>query len=246
MAACTKVAAFGAILRRGLRRRRRRAAGTGSRCSWAVAILTMLVGSVLAITQTDVKRMLAYSSIAHAGFILVGVLCLRPRPASRACCSTSSPTASRRSARFAVVVARARRRRRGHAPVAVGRAGQATTRSSPGVFAFLLLAFAGIPLTSGFTAKFAVVRAGGRARRRPGVAGRRRCAVQRDHGVRLRPGDRADVLHRAAGRRGRRSRCRVAVHDGRDHHRHARHARPRRRSRRRARPRRARRRSSSR
>src|SRR5690606_14133694 len=35
---------------------------------WAVAILTMLVGAVLAVTQTDIKRMLAYSSIAHAGF----------------------------------------------------------------------------------------------------------------------------------------------------------------------------------
>src|SRR6185437_13732746 len=73
MAACTKVAAFGAILRVlyvGV---------GGSRWDWepvlwAVAIVTMLVGSVLAITQTDVKRMLAYSSIAHAGFVLVGVL----------------------------------------------------------------------------------------------------------------------------------------------------------------------------
>ena len=33
----------------------------------------MLVGSVVALTQTDVKRMLAYSSIAHAGFVLVGL-----------------------------------------------------------------------------------------------------------------------------------------------------------------------------
>ena len=40
---------------------------------WGVAILTMLVGSVVALTQTDVKRMLAYSSIAHAGFVLVGM-----------------------------------------------------------------------------------------------------------------------------------------------------------------------------
>ena len=39
---------------------------------WIVAILTMVVGSVLAITQTDIKRMLAYSSIAHAGFLLTG------------------------------------------------------------------------------------------------------------------------------------------------------------------------------
>ena len=41
---------------------------------WAVAILTMIVGSIVALTQTDVKRLLAYSSIAHAGFILVGLL----------------------------------------------------------------------------------------------------------------------------------------------------------------------------
>ena len=35
-----------------------------------IAVATMAVGSVLAITQTDVKRMLAYSSIAHAGFMM--------------------------------------------------------------------------------------------------------------------------------------------------------------------------------
>jgi len=40
---------------------------------WAIAAVTMVVGSILAIAQSDVKRMLAYSSIAHAGFILVGV-----------------------------------------------------------------------------------------------------------------------------------------------------------------------------
>ena len=39
-----------------------------------VAIVTMLVGAIIAITQTDVKRLLAYSSIAHAGFILAGVI----------------------------------------------------------------------------------------------------------------------------------------------------------------------------
>lgn len=39
-----------------------------------VAVATMLVGSVVALVQTDIKRLLAYSSIAHAGFILVGVV----------------------------------------------------------------------------------------------------------------------------------------------------------------------------
>lgn len=41
---------------------------------WALAILTMVVGNVVAIVQTNIKRMLAYSSIAHAGYILVGLL----------------------------------------------------------------------------------------------------------------------------------------------------------------------------
>src|SRR5207245_1119608 len=40
---------------------------------WAVAVLSILTGSVLAVVQTDVKRMLAYSSISHAGYILVGL-----------------------------------------------------------------------------------------------------------------------------------------------------------------------------
>jgi NADH-quinone oxidoreductase subunit N len=39
---------------------------------WASAILTMFIGNLAALVQTNVKRMLAYSSIAHAGYILVG------------------------------------------------------------------------------------------------------------------------------------------------------------------------------
>lgn len=41
---------------------------------WILAILTMVVGNVMAVRQTNIKRLLAYSSIAHAGYILVGVL----------------------------------------------------------------------------------------------------------------------------------------------------------------------------
>jgi NADH-quinone oxidoreductase subunit N len=75
MAACTKVAAFGALLRIAYMML--------PGAQWdvqpvllVVAILTMLIGSVIAIVQADVKRMLAYSSIAHAGFLLVGVLAM--------------------------------------------------------------------------------------------------------------------------------------------------------------------------
>jgi len=41
---------------------------------WAMAILTMTIGNLLAISQTSVKRMLAYSSIAHAGYLLIAVV----------------------------------------------------------------------------------------------------------------------------------------------------------------------------
>src|SRR5205823_1480084 len=69
MAACTKIAAIGALIRVFY------VALGADRWDWQplmaiIAVATMAVGSVLAITQTDVKRMLAYSSIAHAGFIM--------------------------------------------------------------------------------------------------------------------------------------------------------------------------------
>jgi NADH-quinone oxidoreductase subunit N len=80
MAACTKAAAFGALLRVlysvaiGLE-----VGAPGVRedlfvALWVVALLTMVVGTVVGAVQTDVKRLLAYSSIAHAGFLLVGVV----------------------------------------------------------------------------------------------------------------------------------------------------------------------------
>lgn len=41
---------------------------------WAIAILTIVGGNVLALAQSNVKRLLAYSSIAHAGYLLIGVV----------------------------------------------------------------------------------------------------------------------------------------------------------------------------
>ena len=76
----------------------------------------MFVGAVLGITQTDVKRMLAYSSIAHAGFILTAFVaaasqvvlrCKRQRvqlsSVSSVDASTWSPTAQPRMGAFAIV-----------------------------------------------------------------------------------------------------------------------------------------------
>src|SRR6201999_811949 len=67
MASCTLVSASGALMRVFY------VAFGGMTWDWrlfmwAIAILTMIVGAVIAITQTDVKRLLAYSSITHAGY----------------------------------------------------------------------------------------------------------------------------------------------------------------------------------
>ena len=73
MSAGPKAAAFAAFLRvfflafGGLK-------GDWTSLLWVLAVLTMIVGNVIAIYQTDLKRMLAYSSIAHAGYALVGMV----------------------------------------------------------------------------------------------------------------------------------------------------------------------------
>jgi NADH-quinone oxidoreductase subunit N len=41
---------------------------------WALAVLTIVIGNLMALTQSNVKRMLAYSSIAHGGYLLIGVV----------------------------------------------------------------------------------------------------------------------------------------------------------------------------
>src|SRR5690606_25730302 len=83
MAACTKIAAFGALLR-VLYVAFQQLAWDWLPVLGTIAVLTMLVGAVLAVTQTDIKRLLAYSSIANAGFVLVGMLAIDQSGASTA------------------------------------------------------------------------------------------------------------------------------------------------------------------
>ena len=49
---------------------------------WVLAILTLVLGAVVALVQRDIKRMLAYSSINHAGFVLLGLQVATPRGVS--------------------------------------------------------------------------------------------------------------------------------------------------------------------
>jgi len=153
MAACTKVAAFGAILRVLT------VAFAGVRWEWrpvliAVAIASMVIGSVLVLTQTDMKRMIAYSSVAHAGFILVGTVALTPQGLSG---SLFYLLAYGFSTIAALGVVSLIRDSHGEATRLAQWSGLG--RRSPvvaGVFAVLMLSFAGVPLTSGFISKFAV------------------------------------------------------------------------------------------
>ncbi len=129
---------------------------------YALALLTLVVGSFLAIVQRDAKRMLAYSSISHAGFILVGV-------------QAASPDGTAAVAFYAVA----------YTFLVIGSFGVLSLVSGPGdratslddldglskrrpalalALTIFLLAQAGVPLTSGFVAKFEVIGAAVEAR----------------------------------------------------------------------------------
>ncbi|MEB8341657.1 NADH-quinone oxidoreductase subunit NuoN [Streptomyces endophyticus] len=156
MAAATKVAAFGALLRLlyvvlpGMR-------WDWRPVMWAVAIVTMLGGAIVAITQTDIKRLLAYSSIAHAGFILAGVIATTPDGVSSVLFYLAAYSFVTIGAFAVVTLVRDAGGEATHLSKWAG-----LGRRSPlvaAVFAVFLLAFAGIPLTSGFAGKFAVFKA---------------------------------------------------------------------------------------
>lgn len=153
MASCTKVAAFGALLRvlyvafEGAQWDIQPVIGT-------IAVLTMIIGGALAVTQTDIKRLLAYSSVANAGYLLVGALAFS-RDGLAWSMFYLAAYGFTVIAAFAIVTLV--RDADGEATHLSRWAGLG--RRSPlyaGVFTFLLLAFAGIPLTSGFTSKFGV------------------------------------------------------------------------------------------
>ncbi|MEU9417740.1 NADH-quinone oxidoreductase subunit NuoN [Streptomyces sp. NPDC051000] len=156
MAAATKVAAFGALLRLlyvvlpGLR-------WDWRPVMWGVAIVTMLAGAVIAVTQTDVKRLLAYSSIAHAGFILAGVIATSAEGVQSVLFYLGAYSFVTIGAFAVVTLVRDAGGEATHLSKWAG-----LGRRSPltaAVFAVFLLAFAGIPLTSGFSGKFAVFKA---------------------------------------------------------------------------------------
>jgi len=134
----------------------------------ALALLTMLFGNLLALPQLSVKRMLAYSSIAHAGYLLVGVLAAAAAGAREKALSgilfyLASYTASAIGA-FAVVGAVERKASKDEEPQQAWDlarfAGLARRRPALAfVMAVFLLSLAGVPPTAGFIGKLYVFQA---------------------------------------------------------------------------------------
>ncbi len=156
MASGVKVAGFAGLLRVFYL-----AFGT-HRLDWqpivfAIAVVTMVVGSVLAVVQTDVKRMLAYSSINHAGFVLVAVQAGSARGVEAALFYLAAYTFMVAGS-FGVVTVVSRRGDIGNSLDDY----RGLSRDRPLValaFTLFLLAQAGVPLTSGFFAKFYAINA---------------------------------------------------------------------------------------
>jgi NADH-quinone oxidoreductase subunit N len=161
MSSATKVAGFAALIRVFqvsfplFRNDWRPAVG-------ALAILSLALGSIAAVVQTDVKRMLAYSSIAHAGYILIGF-------AAAAVANGGASARGLQSAlfyllvyafmtigAFAVVTIVARSSHDARHTLSEYRGLAAERPALAGLLAFFLLAQAGVPFTGGFVAKLQV------------------------------------------------------------------------------------------
>jgi NADH-quinone oxidoreductase subunit N len=153
MASATKAAAFAAVLRIFV------GAFRLYEVDWrpavfGIAVLSLLVGSIAAVVQTDVKRMLAYQSISHAGYVLIGVQAATDKGTSAALFYVCTYAVMATGA-FAIVMLVARRGDDRHA--LSDYRGLASARPVlAGLLTLFLLAQAGVPLTGGFVAKLSV------------------------------------------------------------------------------------------
>jgi NADH-quinone oxidoreductase subunit N len=156
MAVATKVAALGVFLRLF------DVAFINAQTSWAPAVaalatITIIVGNVGALGQSSLKRMLAYSSVAQAGYMLAGVV-VATRLGVQATVFYLAVYVAMNMASFAVIVARERETTLGDSVDAVAGIG----RDRPWLawpMTISLLGLAGIPATAGFIGKFYLIEA---------------------------------------------------------------------------------------
>ncbi|MFC7329311.1 NADH-quinone oxidoreductase subunit NuoN [Marinactinospora rubrisoli] len=158
MASGTLVAAFGALLRVFY------VAFGGSveqwrPMMWVVAVLTMVLAAVVAVTQRDIKRLLAYSSVVHAGFVLTAVVAASPEGLAGAMFYLAAYGFTTVGAFAVVTLVRVHEGGAESGDLATWAGLGRTSPLLAGSLGLFLLAFAGIPLTSGFIGKFAVFEA---------------------------------------------------------------------------------------
>ncbi len=154
MAVATKVAAIGVLLRLF------DVALIEAHASWgpalaALATITILVGNVGALGQSSLKRMLAYSSVAQAGYILAGVV-VATQLGAQATVFYLAVYLAMNMAAFAVIIARERETELGDSIQAMAGLG----RERPWLawpMTISMLALAGIPATAGFIGKFYLI-----------------------------------------------------------------------------------------
>jgi NADH-quinone oxidoreductase subunit N len=154
MAVATKVAALGVFLRLF------DVALVPAADSWAPAVaalatITIFVGNVGALGQSSLKRLLAYSSVAQAGYMLAGIVVVT-RLGAQATVFYLAVYVVMNMAAFAVIVARERETGLGDSIEAISGLG----RARPWLawpMTLSMLALAGIPATAGFTGKFYLI-----------------------------------------------------------------------------------------
>ncbi len=121
-----------------------------------LAALTMIVGNVVALAQTNIKRMLAYSSIAHAGYIMMAVASNTDQGVSAALFYMMAYLFTNLGA-FAIVIAIERQGNQGLSLDDY----KGLAKRSPGlalILAYFMLSLTGVPPTGGFSGKFFVFR----------------------------------------------------------------------------------------
>ena len=153
MAAATKLAAFAALLRL------LDAVLFPLRWDWrplvvGLAVLTMVVGSILAVVQEDLKRLLAYSSIAHAGFVFTGIIATNDRGVSGSLFYLATYGITVLGAFAVVAILGGRNERRSRIDDFRGLFYERPLLS--GALTLFLLSLAGVPATSGFVGKLVV------------------------------------------------------------------------------------------
>jgi NADH-quinone oxidoreductase subunit N len=151
MAAATKAAAFGLVLR-VLTTAFQDEAQLWTIALAVIACVSLAVGNLAAIAQTSVKRLLAYSSIAQAGFMLIP-LSAGNETGGTALLFYLIPYGAASLGAFAVVTARERELGRAVTLETLGGMGWERPMLGASMWVFML-SFAGLPLTGGFVAKF--------------------------------------------------------------------------------------------